>query len=121
MLEFFGVELRAFATSPRDEESRRPSFPIELGCPLDGHQRHTERLGHVALRRAALHDELTGEKPEAGQIAFRMGKDRQVPIEINHLLAFHPTGKLTIDLHTASRKNGKLHLWHPLLLCPPRP
>jgi hypothetical protein len=45
----------------------------------------------VALRRAALHDELTGKKPEAGQITLSMGKDRQVTIEINHLLPFYPT------------------------------
>jgi hypothetical protein len=64
---------------------------------------------------------LTGEKSEAGQIVFGMGKDRQVAIEINHLLAFDPTSKLTIDLHTACRKNGKLHLRHPFFLPPPRP
>src|ERR1700716_234649 len=78
----------------RHEESCRPAFTIELGRPLDGHQRHTERLGHVSLRRAALHDELTGEKPKARQIAFGMGKDRQVAIEINDLLALDPTSNL---------------------------
>jgi hypothetical protein len=41
---------------------------------------------------------LTGKKPEAGQIVLSMGKDRQMAIKINHLLAFYPTGKLTIDL-----------------------
>src|SRR5690348_5412890 len=65
--------------------------------------------------------ELTGEKSEAGQIVFGMGKDRQVAIEINHLLAFDPTSKRTIDLHTACRKNGKLHLRHPFCLPPLRP
>jgi hypothetical protein len=64
---------------------------------------------------------LTGEKSEAGQIVFGMGKDRQVAIEIHHLLAFDPTSKLTIDLHTAGRKKGKLHSRHPFLLPPPRP
>jgi hypothetical protein len=42
-----------------------------------------------------------------------------VAIEINHLLAFDPTSKLTVDLHTAGRKNGKLHLRHPFFLAPP--
>src|SRR6266404_5596120 len=42
-----------------------------------------------------------------------MRKHRQLPIQIHHLLTFYPTGQFTIDLHTAGRKNEKLHLWHP--------
>jgi hypothetical protein len=70
----------------------------------------------VSLRRTASHNELTCEKPKARQIAFGMAKGWQVAIEINHLLAFDSTSKLTIDLHTASRKNGKLHFRHPFFL-----
>jgi transposase len=45
-----------------------------------------------------------------------MGKDRQVPVVIDHLLGFGSAGQVAIDLHTARRKDRKLNLRHPPLL-----
>jgi hypothetical protein len=77
----YKTRMAARAVTRAYDRALRSTFTIELGRPLDGHQRHSEGLGHVSLRRAALHDELTGEKPEAGQIALSMGKDRKWPLK----------------------------------------
>src|SRR5207244_13442549 len=92
------------------------SFPGEFGGSLERRQRQPTGLGDVALGRGPLHDQLAGKESETGQVALGMGKDRQVPVEVDDLLAFGSAGQVAIDLHAACRKNRKLDLRHTPLL-----
>src|SRR5271169_5428775 len=74
----------------------------------------------MPLRRAPLHDQLTGEQPEAGQIILGVSENRQVPVVVDDLFPFSATAKIAVNLHTAGGKDGKLDLRHgPLLPQPP--
>jgi hypothetical protein len=120
IFQFGGIELGALSPRLGHKESRRAPLPIKLGRTLDRHQRYPEGLGHVTLRRAALHDQLAGEQPETRQITLGMGEDRKMAVVVDDLITFAPAGQISIDFHAARRKDRKLHLWHGRFLSPMR-
>jgi len=111
-----GRQLGSFSPRLSRKESGRATLPIKLGGSLDRHQRHPKGFGDVPLRRAALHDQLTGEQTKTGQVTLGVREDRQMPIVIDDLIAFAPARQIAIELDAAVGENRKLDLGHAQLL-----
>jgi len=116
--EFF-AEGGAVAFAVKDEGEAREvgggSFEAEFfASPLHGDDRHAEGLGDLALRRAAVGDELAGEKAERGDVLDGMGEDREVAIEVIYLAVALLESEFASEGGAADGKDGKLDLRHGL-------
>jgi len=94
-------------------EKRGGTFQAQFFAgPLDGDVGHAEGLGNLALGRAAVGDELAGEKPERSDVIDRMGEYRQVAIEVINLAVALFESEFGGDGGAAGREHRKLNLRH---------
>ena len=108
--EEFGSELVSLTWRGRTEE-RAGSFDAKFFAgPFHGDERHAKGLGNLALRGAAVGDELAGEKPERCDVIDRMGEDGKVAVEVIDLSVALLEGEFGSDGGAAERKDGKLNL-----------
>ena len=109
--EFIGEPV-TLARRGRTEKRGRTFHAQFFAGPLHGDERDAECLGNLALRRAAVGDELAGEKAERSDVFGRMRENRKVAIEVTDLSVTLLESQFVGDGGAAGREDGKLDLRH---------
>src|ERR1035438_461817 len=102
----------SLAAGGRLEKCAGTPFPIKTTTPLNGRQRHSKDLNDLSLGCRAIDDELGGEQPKAGQVGDAVRENRQMPVEISHLVLPPLKSKLWSNGSAPGRKHGQLKLRH---------
>src|SRR5512143_4149403 len=90
------------------EKGTGASLSIKPTAPLDRRQRHAKRSNNLSLAGRAIHDELRGEKSKTSQVLDSVREDRQMAIEVNHLILPPLKGQFRVDGGSTGRKHRQL-------------